>query len=134
MFTRFMISKTFKGFSRRAIRIFSRSVIGVPYDGDGDGTRSADCRQQARSLDEVRSGSNATGLLGPAHSSTSAMPGYRPRSVRTISSTRTSNQDFLQARIFDRRPTWLFWEDAHSLCTGGANLAHKRIMVADLWA
>src|ERR1700723_473183 len=31
MFTRFMISLAFRGFSRRAIRIFSRSVIGVPW-------------------------------------------------------------------------------------------------------
>src|SRR5882672_7178924 len=31
MLTRFMISKAFKGFSRRAVRIFSRSVMRVPY-------------------------------------------------------------------------------------------------------
>ena len=29
MLTRFITSKVFKGFSRRAIRIFSRSVIGI---------------------------------------------------------------------------------------------------------
>jgi hypothetical protein len=55
-----MISKAFRGFSRRAIRIFSRSVIGVPCAGIGDGTRCADRRQRVRSLDEVRSGSIAT--------------------------------------------------------------------------
>jgi hypothetical protein len=30
MLTRFMISKAFRGFSRRAVRIFSRSVMSVP--------------------------------------------------------------------------------------------------------
>src|ERR1700732_3938643 len=57
MFTHFMISKAFRGFSRRAIRIFSRSVIGVPCVGIGDGTRCTDRLQRVRSLDEVRSGS-----------------------------------------------------------------------------
>src|SRR4051794_27609596 len=59
MFTRFMISKAFRGFSRRAIRIFSRSVIEVPCIGAGDGTRCRDRLQRALSLDAVRSGSQA---------------------------------------------------------------------------
>jgi hypothetical protein len=50
MFTRFMISKAFRGFSRRAIRIFSRSVIGVPCVGIGNGTRCADRRQVAEKI------------------------------------------------------------------------------------
>jgi hypothetical protein len=36
MLARFMMSKTFIGFSRSAARIFSRSVIAVPRFGDGD--------------------------------------------------------------------------------------------------
>src|ERR1700688_118050 len=59
MFTRFMISKAFRGFSRRAIRIFSRSVIGVPCVGIGDGTRCAEGLQRVRSLDALRFGSRA---------------------------------------------------------------------------
>src|ERR1700719_1327224 len=59
MFTRFMISKAFKGFSRRAIRIFSRSVIRVPSGCICDGTRCANRRQRVSSLAEVRSRSEA---------------------------------------------------------------------------
>src|SRR6266576_1239581 len=36
MLARFMMSKTFIGFSRSAVRIFSRSVIAVPRFGDAD--------------------------------------------------------------------------------------------------
>src|SRR3954449_11331832 len=57
MFTRFMMSKVFRGFSRRAIRIFSRSVIGVPCIGLGDGTCCTHRLQRLHSRDEVRSGS-----------------------------------------------------------------------------
>src|ERR1700722_3393436 len=60
MFTRFMISKAFSGFSRRAIRIFSRSVIGVPCVSIG--TRCADRLQRVRSLDDLRFGSKAKKL------------------------------------------------------------------------
>ena len=63
MFTRFMISKAFRGFSRRAIRIFSRSVIGVPCVGICDGTRCADRLQRVRSLVIFRS--RAVRLRGP---------------------------------------------------------------------
>src|SRR5258708_39234978 len=65
MFTRFMISKAFRGFSRRAIRIFSRSVIGVPCVGIGDGTRCADRLQRVRSLVILRSRAPARCALAP---------------------------------------------------------------------
>ena len=62
-----MISKAFKGFSRRAIKIFSRSVIGVPCPDFGDGTRCADGRQQNRSFDEARFGSNSEVAVFSGH-------------------------------------------------------------------
>jgi hypothetical protein len=48
-----MMSKTFMGFSRSAVRIFSRSVIAVPRFGDADVAQQI--RESARPTTALRS-------------------------------------------------------------------------------
>src|SRR5882757_3617063 len=60
MLARFMMSKTFMGFSRSAVRIFSRSVIAVPRFGDADVAQQI--REYARPTTALRSCSNGSSL------------------------------------------------------------------------
>src|SRR4051812_351951 len=88
MFTRFMMSKVFRGFSRRAIRIFSRSVIGVPCIGFGDGTCCTDRPQRLHSLEGGRfrvQKAKCRAICKSAQISKSAHPLKRPLQIDEFS-------------------------------------------------
>jgi hypothetical protein len=86
-----MISKVFKGFSRRAIRIFSRSVIEFPALVGGD-TRRAYGRQRMRLLDTVgfRSQADIGARSARFVSSLKAATAFSEHLVLSMSRTRFS--------------------------------------------